>query len=150
MSDYKIAHLDAIHVTTAANTALTDSNKIEALRTCTFATAIEHVELRHLNNNDGYSDHEAVWTSVSGTLEGDVKKGSATQEVLTTALENRTPFYLHVIEDAAAAAGERMGTLYHLTIESGEEPREAGALVTFSYGVLVKGKPTPILAPSGP
>ena len=150
MSDYKISHLDGIHVTTTSSAELTDSNKIEALKTCTFNTTVEHVELKHLNDNEGFSDHEPVWTSISGTLAGDALKDSDTQKVLTDALLNRTPFYLHLIENAAAAPGEKKGTRYHLTIESGEEPREAGTLVTFNYSVRVKKKPVDILAPSSP
>jgi len=146
MSDYKLSHLDDIHVTAAANTPLSDSNKIEALKTCTFTRTNEHAELKHLNNADGFSDFEALWSSMSGTLAGDVKPGSASQKVLSDALENRAPFYLHLIDNASASAGQRMGRVMCLTIESGEEPREAGALVTFSYSVKVKGKPTPIIA----
>ena len=146
MSEFQIAHLDDIHVTAASGTALSSANKLEALKSCSFTTSVEHVELKHLNSVDGWSNHEAVWSSATGTLAGEAKKDSETQQVLADALENRTPFYVHLITNAAATTGEKKGKRYHVSIESGEEPREAGALVTFSYSLKVKGKPVDILS----
>jgi hypothetical protein len=143
---YKLSHLDDIHVTATADAPLSDANKLEGLKTCSFSRTNEHAELKHIGNSDGWSDFEALWSSMSGTLAGDVKVGSASQKVLVDALEGRTPFYLHLIDNAGAASGQRMGRRLYLTIESGEEPREAGSLVTFSFAVKVKGKPADILA----
>src|SRR5690242_13744556 len=146
MSDYKIAHIDSIHITTTSGATLSDSNKLDGLKTFSVSISTENVELKHLNNSEGWSDFEPVWSSGSANLEGEAKKDSVTQQVLVEALTNRTPFYVHVIDNPTATTGEKMGTRYYLSIESGEEPREAGALVTFSYSCKVKGQPVDILA----
>jgi hypothetical protein len=140
---YEVSHkARAIHVTATANATLGDATKIEGLKTFTLSESTELAELKHLNSG-GVSDHEPVWTSYSGTLSGEVKRGSATQAVLAAANKNKTPFYATIILDPDAAPGSR-GVRWALVVESAEEPLEAGALVTFSYGVKSKGGPVDV------
>jgi hypothetical protein len=142
MSDYREAHLDAIHVTATSGTALTSSTKLEALKTFSLCTSTELVEQKHLNSS-GWTSNTPTFKSGSGSLAGDVKKGSATQAVLVTADTNRTPFFVHVVEDESAEVGSK-GWRYELVIESAEKPYEAGGLVTFSYAVKMNGPPVAI------
>jgi hypothetical protein len=144
---YRVAHVEAIHVTAAAGTALTNANKLEGLKSFPVTTATTLVEQQHLNS-DGWSRHVPTWKSASGSLSGEVKAGSATQAILQTADDNSTPFFVHVIENASAAPGAKMGRRYEMVIESSEEPHEAGGLVTFNYSVKVNGPPVDILAPN--
>lgn len=143
--EYRVAQLDAIHVTAAANTTLTEANKLRGLKSFPVTESTEWAELKH-HNSDGWSRWAPVWHSASGSLSGEVIKGSETQLVMETAQKNDTSFFVHVIENAAATVGQVKGKRYELVIESKEKPHEAGALVTFNYPVKVQGPPIDIVA----
>ena len=140
----RIAHLEAIHITATADTPLSAATKLEGLKTFNPSTAVTLQETKHLNS-EGFSEWEPVWKTASCTLAGECKVGSATQTVLSNALRNGTAVYVSCIDNPEAASGERKGTRYKLHIESGEEPHEAGALVTFNYPCKVSGKPVDII-----
>ncbi|WP_224364227.1 phage tail tube protein [Hyalangium versicolor] len=143
MSDeYHLAHLDDIHVTATADEELSESNKLEALRSFKLTETTEQVEQKFLNS-DGWTRNTPTFKSASGTFSGDVKKNSDSQAVLVNANRNRRSFFVTVIKSSTASAGSR-GERWELVIESAEDPREAGQLVTYSYSVKANGAPTAV------
>jgi hypothetical protein len=141
-SDFTVAHLEDIHVTATASEALSDTNKLEGLKSFPLTITTELSELKHLNS-DGWSRYKAVWKTGSGSFAGDVLKGSATQAVLDAAEASGDSIFVHCIEDSTAVAGSQ-GKRYEFVIESAEKPREAGVLRSFSYSVKLNGPPVAI------
>lgn len=143
-TQYRVAYLDSIHVTTSPSTALTDANQIEDLKTFTVTIANKTVEVQRIAKV--WSRWVPTGQSASGTLAGTCVKGSATQALLKAAVLNMSYIYVHCIDDADAASGDQKGTMYRLLLESSEEPHGAGEVITFSYPFKVDDAPVPILA----
>jgi hypothetical protein len=145
MPEPQVAHEVAIHITAASNTALTNSNKLEESSTFQLAIATEKAE-RKLLNSDGWTKTKAVHHSGSGSMSGNVIRGSAAQGTMRTASSTGSLAYVHVIHTPDAETGEEKGKLYTILIESYEESFEAGSLVTFNASFTLDGAPTAILA----
>jgi hypothetical protein len=145
MADPQIAHAVAIHITPANNTALADANKLEENTTFSLSIATTLVERNNLNS-DGWVKQTATTKTGSGTMAGNVVRGSAAQATMLTANNAGTAAYVHVIHTPDAETGDEKGKLYKIRFESYEESFEGGGLVTFSAPFKLDGAPTPILA----
>ncbi|PTL79090.1 hypothetical protein [Vitiosangium sp. GDMCC 1.1324] len=139
---FVISHKVPIHITATADEALSDANKLEA-GTKFGVTDTDEFEEEKFLNSPGYSENVPVWSSLSGSIEGKRKTGSATQEVMANAKKTRTPFFIHVISNPTAAAGSK-GLRYEVYAESDEKNFEAGTAQSFNYPLKFNGAPVPI------
>lgn len=139
---YTITHQVPIHVTATAEEVLAAANKVESATAFSVTDTTEFEELKHLNS-DGYSENVAVWSTLSGTISGTRKAGSATQAVMETARKSKTPFFIHVLENPTATAGSK-GWRYEVLIESDEKAFEAGTALKFNYPLKFNGAPVAI------
>lgn len=139
MSDPIIAHKVPIHITEAAETALSDANKLEAGTKFSVTRNNVHETDKFLNS-EGYDENTIVWTELSGGISGKRRQGSATQTVMETAAESQTHFYISVVTNPSGAAGSK-GKRYKVSIESDPNDFEAGTSQAFDYGLKFSGPP---------
>ncbi|WNG49203.1 hypothetical protein F0U60_37615 [Archangium minus] len=140
MSDVTLTHKVPIHITAEPDEVLSDANKLEGGTTFSVTEADEFEEHKFLNS-DGYTENEPVWSTVTGSIAGTRKTGSATQAVMETARKTKTPFYIHVVENPTASSGSK-GQRYCVFIESNEKNYEPGTTLKFNYPLKFKGGPT--------
>jgi hypothetical protein len=131
-----------IHVTAAADTVLSDANKIEGIRELSFPESTTLNEEQYLNDA-GVDTYTPVRSQISWSMSGDVKMTSATQGVLRDANDNKTAFYVHVLTDPEADAGEQ-GKRYKCFVESYEAPLSAAEVIKLSASGKVSGAPTAV------
>jgi hypothetical protein len=149
MADPAIAHLEAIHITAANNTALSSSNKIEETSSFNLSRAATTVDRQNLNSSNGHTLVSVTWQALTGSMSGRVVRGSTVQEDMQTAAKTGAVRYLHVITDSSTTTpGDKTGEYYAIVFESYEETHEAGALVEFSASFKVSGAATDIVVPT--
>jgi hypothetical protein len=143
MPDPVINHKVPIHVTAAADTVLSDANKLEAATAFSVTEEDEFEEEKFLNS-DGYSEKTIVWSALTGgSISGSRRPGSVTQEVIETARTSKTPFYIHVLLDPTATAGNQ-GYRYKAFVQSDPKNFEAGTLLKFDWALEFSGPPVAI------
>jgi hypothetical protein len=142
MSEAVIAHKVPIHITAEPETALSEANKVEAATTFSVTDTTEYEEEKFLNS-EGYSEHTPVWNALTGNIAGKRRAESATQAVMVAAYKNKTPFYIHVLENPTASAGSK-GKRYKVFIESDAKDFEAGTSLTFDFPLKFSGAPVAI------
>lgn len=144
----EVAHVDEIHITAAAETTLDATTKVEETSTFTLDRATTIQERKNLNSADGHTRVTATWHTLSGSLEGQVKLGSAAQTTMTSAAEGGTAVYIHVLHTPGATTpGAEKGHYYKCFFSSFNKNWTAEDLVKFSANFQVDGAATQIVVP---
>lgn len=141
MPDPVIAHVEAIHITAASVTALSDANKLEEMSKFDLPEEAELVERKNLNS-DGYTKVTAAWRSLSGSLDFKVVSGSTTQALIAAG----ATAYVSVITAPEAASGDEKGRRYQVVFGNVTNSWEAGGLKGGTASFKVNGAPTSIVA----
>ncbi|HYH96169.1 hypothetical protein [Hyalangium sp.] len=144
MADPTPAYAEAIHVTEADDTTLSDSNKLE--ETSSFDLNGAHtVQPRQNLNSDGHTKQGVTWHEYSGSLEYRVVRNSTVQGTIHTAAAAGTSAWVHVINNPAATAGQTKGYQYEIFFDSNNKSWPAGDYINGSVSFKVSGAPVPIV-----
>jgi hypothetical protein len=149
MSEVVISHLEAIHLTTASDTALSDSNKLEEASAFNFDINNDMGERKNLNS-DGWTKTDVLFHSGSGSLEYKVKASGGMADDIEDAAISGDSLYVHVISKPDATAGQKKGTRYELKVESISNSWTGGDYKGGNANFRLNGAPVDIIVPTPP
>jgi hypothetical protein len=135
------AHFDALHVATTSGATLSGTNKFEEVSSFDLTINSDTVE-RKLLSGDGWTKVSSVFRSGSGSIEGNIIRGSVIQGYLKAASLDGSYLYITEVINAAAGVDEVKSIRYEVVVESYNEKRDGGALLPFTCSFKLNGSPT--------